>query len=154
MSRKINVRCDTNHAAMSIFRRRHWGRRMVYVLCADRKIRSTPDRKTKYRDGGSRIIYVGETRAGNKRPAGSMASRAKRCFGRLHGVRQIDVYLLTCKGVQRLNWWESLEKGLLATFRKRFGALPYYNQQGKRFQIEDITHFSKTRLQTIVQQLS
>ena len=66
--------------------------RMVYVLRADKSIR--------YKEGRSRIVYIGETERGTRRPAGSAASKAMRTFGVLPGIRRIDVHPLTFRGIQ------------------------------------------------------
>lgn len=50
--------------------------------------------------------------------------------------------------------WQVLEHDLLAVFHKMYGRLPYYNEQGKNFSIDDIRYFRRSRLQAIIQQLS
>lgn len=121
---------------------------MVYILRADKPIR--------YDIGHSRIVYIGETRRGTRRPAGSVASKARQAFGVLRGVRRIDVHPLTSRGTQNLRMWELLERDLLSTFKMIFGEIPFYNQQGKgkKFSVDGIKHFRKSRLEKIVRSLS
>jgi len=121
---------------------------MVYVLRADKPIR--------YEVGHSRIVYIGETRRGTRRPAGSAASKAMRTFGVLHGIRRIDVHPLTFQGIQSVRMWEILERDLLATFKATYGEIPFYNQQGKgkKFSLDRIKYFRKSRLEKIIRLLS
>jgi hypothetical protein len=90
--RKTRVRFDAANPAMTVFKTRYWKSRMVYVLRADKSIR--------YKEGRSRIVYIGETEKGTRRPAGSAASKAMRTFGVLPGIRRIDVHPLTFRGIQ------------------------------------------------------
>jgi hypothetical protein len=146
--RKIRIRFDPATPSMSLFRSRYWKLRMVYVLRADKPLR--------YKKGFSRIVYIGETRRGTKRPAGSAASKATRSFGVLRGIRRIDVHPLTFKGKQNVRMWEMLERDLLATFKSALGEIPFYNQQGKgkKFSVDGIKYFRKSRLQKVVNLLS
>ena len=145
-NRKINVSCNTTYQVMSIHRTSHWKHHLVYVLKADKPIRYPMDR--------SKIAYIGETSSGKRRPAGSAASKAERSFGKLHGVRRLDVHIVTCKGKQRVKTWEELERGLLATFLELFGRLPKYNKQCRKLKTSDVRLFSKSRLRSIVKGLS
>jgi hypothetical protein len=133
---------------MTLFRSRYWKPHMVYILRADKSIR--------YNEGSSRIVYVGETRRGTRRPAGSAASKAMRTFGVLRGIRRIDVHPVTFRGKQSVRMWEILERDLLATFKHIFGEIPWYNQQGKgkRFSVAGIKYFRKSRLERLVKLLS
>lgn len=146
--RKTRIRFDPANPAMTVFRTRYWKPHMVYVLRADKPIR--------YKSAYSRIVYIGETRRGTRRPAGSAASKAMRTFGVLPGIRRIDVHPLTFKGTQSLRIWEILERDLLATFKAIFGEIPFYNQQGKgkKFSVDGIERFRKTRLEKVVRLLS
>src|SRR5271169_592023 len=144
--RKINVSCNTSYQVMSIHRTSHWKHHLVYVLKADKPIRYSKDR--------SKIVYIGETSSGKQRPAGSAASKAERAFGKLHGVRRLDVHLVTCRGKQRVKTWEELERGLLATFLELYGQLPKYNKQGRKLKTSDVRLFRRSRLKNILKGLS
>jgi len=147
-SRKVRVRFDQANAALTVVNSRYWARRMVYVLRADKPL--------KYKKGRSRIVYIGETRRGTKRPASSAASKALQAFRTLRGVRRIDVHPLTFRGKQNVKIWEVLERDLLTTFKALFGEIPQFNRQGtgRKFSVDRIRYFRKRRLQKIVVALS
>jgi hypothetical protein len=146
--RKTRIRFDPANPAMTVFKTRYWKPRMVYVLRADKPIR--------YDAGHSRVVYIGETKRGTRRPAGSAASKAMRTFGVLPGIRRIDVHPLTFRGIQSVRMWEILERDLLATFKAVYGEIPFYNQQGKgkKFSVDGIKYFRKSRLEKVVRLLS
>jgi len=144
-SRKTNVRFDPVNPAMTLSKSRYWARHMVYILRADKSIQ--------YKEGRSRIVYIGETRRGTRRPAGSVASKAMKAFGKLRGVKKIDVHPLTFRGTQRVKTWEVLERDLLATFREKYGEIPTYNKIGGGFTVENISRFRKKRLISIIDHL-
>jgi hypothetical protein len=163
MIHRLNIRCDTIHPLMVIERGRAWNHKLVYVLRADRRIKHYKGGKKNearsYTNGGSRIIYIGETSAGEAkmgRPAASAVRKGERAFGEINGVSRIEVYLVTATkkhGVQKN--WEKLERGLLAAFLKTFGKLPCYNKQGKNYKIEDVrNYFTEKRLKAIIDDLS
>jgi hypothetical protein len=114
------------------------------------------DRKTSYPKGRSRIVYIGETKRGNRRPVSSAAGVARESFGFLRGVRQVDVHPLTFRGKQSLKIWELLERDLLTMFKQRYGDVPRYNShgKGKGFAIDKIKLFRKKRLENIIELLS
>lgn len=146
--RKTRIRFDAANPAMTVFKSRYWKPRMVYVLRADKA--------TRYEKGFSRIVYIGETKRGTRRPAGSAASKAMRTFGIVRGIRRLDVHPLTFRGKQSVKMWEILERDLLATFKQIFGEIPFYNQQGKgkKFSLDGIKYFRKSRLEKVVRLLS
>ncbi len=146
--RKTRVRFDQANAAMSVFNSRYWSRRMVYILRADK-----PQRYGRKR---SRIVYIGETRKGTRRPASSAASKSLKAFGKLRGVRRIDVHPITFRGKQHVRMWEVLERGLLSTFKEIYGDIPCYNRQGrgKKFVVSAINYFSPKRLKTLITTLA
>jgi hypothetical protein len=161
--RKINIRCDTIHPAMLIERGRAWRHKLVYVLRADRRIKNYKGGKNnesrKYKNGGSRIIYIGETSAGEAkmgRPASSAVRKGARAFQEISGVRRIEIHLVTATKRKRVQKsWEKLEKGLLAAFLDKFKNLPCYNKQGKNYKIGDVdTYFSRNRLKAVIDDLS
>ena len=145
--RRANVRCDVVRPVMTLSKSRYLKARMVYVLRADRPVKYQKDR--------SRIVYIGETGKGPKRPAGSMARMAKEAFNKLHGVRQIDVHAVTCRGRQHVRTWELLERAFLAVFKDIYGEVPRYNLQGKgkRFVLDDISDFNPKRVKNILSRL-
>jgi hypothetical protein len=91
---------------------------------------------TKYRDGKSRIVYVGTTSKGAKRIASSIAHRAGEVL-EARGFRNLDAYLVSCEAIPGLKSWRYLEKALLAEFRSRYHELPRCNKQGKKLRWND-----------------
>ena len=120
--RKTNIRFDLANAAMTVFNSRYWRSRMVYILRADKP--------QKYEKGRSRIVYIGETKKGTKRPAASAASKSVKAFGELRGVGRIDVHPITFRGRQNVRIWEVLERDLLATFKQGLRGNPLLQQTG------------------------
>ena len=56
-------------------------------------------------------------------------NKASEAFGTLHGVKKIEVYIVTCSRRKALQSWLYLESALLYTFRKEYFELPKYNKQ-------------------------
>ncbi len=79
-----------------------------------------------------------------------------RTFGVLPGIRRIDVHPLTFRGKQSVKMWEILERNLLATFKAVYGEIPFYNRQGKgkKFSVDGIKYFRKSRLEKVIKLLS
>ncbi len=50
--------------------------------------------------------------------------------------------------------WQALERALLAEFKERYGALPYYNSKGSRYSVEDTEYFRRSRLASVLTQLA
>lgn len=97
---------------------------MVYILAANKYF--------KYLNGRSRIIYIGTTKRGASRPAASAVNKASQAFGKLHGVRTIEVYLATCRPRRAMQTWRHLESSLIETFWNRYFELPKYNKMRPR----------------------
>lgn len=120
--------------------------KLVYILCADRRI--------KYAGGRSRIVYVGTTKRGIRRVAGSVARRADDIL-QLRGVRRFHARIVTCRPRQRVKTWLVLERALLLEFRKRFGEPPKCNTHGKKIRERDeFDYFRRKRIATILDDLS
>ncbi|HKV95356.1 MAG TPA: hypothetical protein VJW20_22615 [Candidatus Angelobacter sp.] len=121
---------------------------MVYILVAN---------KTHKYDSGrrSRIIYIGTTGKGADRPAASAVDKASEAFGELHGVKKIEVHIVTCRGRKRVKTWEHLEAALLATFRALYFELPRYNKKkGSVTYVEEIELFRQKALQKLLLQFT
>jgi len=93
---------------------------MVYILAANKYL--------SYRNGRSKILYVGTTKKGAGRPAASAVNKASEVFYKLHGVKTIDVHVVTCAKRKNVQTWKELESALLDAFRKRYFELPRYNK--------------------------
>ena len=104
---------------MTVTRRSLWSKKMVYVILADKRI--------EYPHGRSRVIYIGTTKRGSRRPATNAADKAMKAFNELRGVKNIHVRILTCQARQSVKTWEELESALLVTFKYLYGRLPQFN---------------------------
>jgi len=93
---------------------------MVYILAANKHL--------KYQNGRSRIIYIGTTKTGKDRPAASAVSKASQAFGKLQGVKTIEVHIATCRPRRAMQTWKHLESALLDTFYNKYFELPEYNK--------------------------
>jgi hypothetical protein len=122
--RKLKIR--PSKAALLTLTRGHWSDRMVYILTANKHQRyRDKDSKTV---GRSKIIYIGTTKKGAGRPASSAVNKASEVFYHLHGVRTIDVHVVTCAAHGRKQTWKKLEAALVDAFRQKYLQLPKYNK--------------------------
>lgn len=117
---------------------------MVYILVANKSF--------KYHSGKrSRIIYIGTTGKGARRPATSAVDKASEAFSELHGVKRIEVYIATCAGRKAMKTWKHLESALLATFMAIHFELPTYNKKkGSGWDIDDATLFRPKALRNLI----
>lgn len=118
--RTLRINC-TDDPVLTITRSNRWRNRMVYILTTPRLYKHKSGRR-------SRIIYIGTTKKGAARPAASAVNKASQAFGKLHGVKTIDVYIATCAGVPAVKTWKELESALVHTFWSRYFQLPRYNK--------------------------
>jgi len=117
---------------------------MVYVLAADKRFNHPSGLRT-------RIIYIGTTAKGAGRPAASAVNKASMAFGKLRGVRKIEVHIVTCQRRKAVQTWKHLESALLATFRDRYFQLPKYNRKkGSVRHAEDVTLFRRKALENLL----
>lgn len=120
--------------------------RLVYVICANKRLR--------YPKGESRIAYIGTTKNGISRFAQSAASRSHLVL-RLRGVTSFQVRLVTCGRRQRVKSWRKLERGLILAFRDRFGAPPRCNAHGRKLEWSgEQKLFAPSRLRAVIEDLS
>jgi len=71
---------------------------MVYILAANVSF--------KYDSGArSHIVYIGTTGKGGRRPATSAIDKASDAFYELRGVKEIRVYIATCKARKAVRTW-------------------------------------------------
>jgi hypothetical protein len=116
--RKLKVK-TSKHALLTLTRSRQWTDKMVYILAANKY--------HKYKNGQSRILYIGTTKKGADRPAASAVNKASEAF-KVRGVRTIDVHIVTCSPRKALQTWRRLESALLNVFRNKYFELPKYNK--------------------------
>lgn len=121
--------------------------KLVYVICADRKLR--------YANGQySHIAYIGTTKRGLARVAGSAAYRSEDVLWS-HGVQSFDVRLVTCRGRKGIRSWCRLERAMLISFREMFGEIPLCNTQGSGFEERrEFETFRRSRIDQIIRDLS
>jgi hypothetical protein len=134
------------HQATTVDRVSVGKRKLAYVICADKKLR--------YGKKRSKIAYIGTTKNGIDRFAQSAASRSDQVFS-LGGVERFTVHVVTCTPRQKVESWHKLERALILTFKKLFGAVPKCNIQGKH---ENYSWSDEAdlvpRLTTIIEDLS
>ena len=83
---------------------------------------------------------------------GSAAARAPEVLG-LHGVKTLDVHVLSCSKRQGMKTWVKLERALILVFREIHGEIPVCNRQGSGIKERDeFKHFTRARLKSIVKQ--
>jgi hypothetical protein len=119
----LKIKCSKK-PLLTVTRSKHWTRKMVYLLLANKAY--------KYKNGRSRIVYIGTTAQGAGRPATSAVDKASEAFANLHGVKTIEVHIVTCSRRKATQSWKELESALLYTFRNLYFELPTYNKQRGR----------------------
>ena len=88
------------------------------------------------------------------RIAASAASKANEMLA-LHGVRELEFYVVTCKPRKHVKTWTKLERALILTFREKFGEVPKCNQHGKQMKwTDELKYFTTARLRTVVEKFS
>lgn len=113
-----------------------------YILAANKKI--------SYRDGRSRIVYVGTTRKGVARVAQSVAHRSTKILTSW-GVSSFQAHIVTCKPRKKKRSWLRLEGTVLTTFVEMFGQRPKCNKRNGR---PDWDLFRKETIKRIIEDLS
>lgn len=145
-ARRLQVSLKTA-PAMTVRRVALEHERLVYVICADRKLR--------YENGKySHIAYIGTTKKGLARVAGSAAYRAEDILWS-RGVQSFDVRLVTCPGSNGIRSWCRLERAMIIAFREMFGEIPLCNVQGSGFEEHrEFITFRRSRIDQIIRDLS
>jgi len=123
--RKLKVR-PPKQPLLTLTRSRQFTDRMVYILTANKHL-PYKDRDSRT-VGRSKILYIGTTKKGVSRPAASAVNKASEVFYHLHGVKTIDVHVVTCSTHNKKETWKRLEAALLDAFRRRYFQLPRYNK--------------------------
>lgn len=127
---------------------------LVYVLVANRKY--------KYPDARSKIVYIGMTGAGVRRIANSVAHRAADVL-ELKGFSSFSAHVVHYKAPSKYSeaLWKKrptllLERALLIAFQEKFGRPPFCNGTGQRMKpnFGEFERFSRPRLLTLIEDLS
>lgn len=119
---------------------------MVYFAIANKPI--------KYEFSKSRIVYIGTTKNGSVRIASTASVKAGKLLNN-HGFSSLEFHFVTCRPRSGVKTWKKLERALIILFRERYGKTPIFNVQGMGMSWSDeLDYFTRTRLETIVTQLS
>lgn len=119
---------------------------LVYIAVANKAI--------KYPLGKSRIIYIGTTKNGAERIAASAAAKAGQMLG-LHGVKHLELFVVTSTSMSKVKTWHKLERGLILSFKDQYGEPPKCNIVGKKMRwTDELTYFTKGRLGGVISQYS
>jgi hypothetical protein len=144
--RRLTAKCSPV-SLLTLTRSRQWDRkRMVYILLSGNKY-------YKYRSGRrSNIIYIGTTGKGAGRPAASAVNKASQVFYKLHGVKTIEVYVVTSAGRKAMPTWKYLEAGLIRAFEDIHYELPKFNKKRPAF-VEDKA-FKQRALEKLIREFA
>ena len=146
MSTKLRTRISSKPAIV-ITRSATRADKLVYVATANKQI--------KYKNGRSKIVYIGTTKTGAKRIAQSAASKAEKMLS-IHGVSALEFHTVVVRNsVKGLKSWRLLERALILRFREVHSETPKCNVVGKRMKWRhERKYLSYDKLDTILQQLS
>lgn len=127
---------------------------LVYVLVANRKY--------KYANGRSRIVYIGMTESGVDRVANSVAYRAEKVL-RIKGVSSFGAHIVHYRPPKKFSTklWKKrpvllLERALIIAFQETFGGPPLCNGTGHNMRpnFGEFERFSRHRIATLLEDLS
>ena len=104
-----------------------------------------------YNHGRSSIVYIGTTKRGAGRIAGSAVNVAQKIL--IHrGMKSLSLYVVTCAPRRKIKTWAVLERALLGTFRSEYGELPMANTAGKKKSYKtERSQFNERLLRTIIE---
>jgi hypothetical protein len=136
----------TKTPAVTITRQAIDAAKLVYIAVANKLIT--------YPQGQSKIVYIGTTKNGADRIAASAANKAKEMLG-IHGVTHLEIFVITSTTQGDTKTWLILERGLLLSFRERFGVQPRCNIVGKSMKWSNETeYFTRGRLDRVIEKYS
>lgn len=136
MPRKLSV-SKSSKAGLTITRSAVRAKKLVYIAKANKQLR--------YEFGRSYIAYIGTTKDGANRIAGSAAKKAQELLTQ-HGIKHLDFFVVTCTGRKRIETWKKLERALILTFRCIYGEPPVGNTQGIKMKWEDEKKYFTTSI--------
>ena len=144
MTKHLKVSLKSFHA-IEVTRIAIGNQKLVYALIADRKFR--------HPYGRSSIAYIGTTKRGFERVAGSIAYLAEDIFSE-YGVKKIIARIITCKPRSAVKTWVKLERAMLLMFREIYGEVPPLNWQGHKIkETNEFEYFSRDKLRAVVIEL-
>jgi hypothetical protein len=145
MAAKVRISLKRG-SAMTVNRVAIGNDRLVYAICADKKV--------PYQYGQSPIVYFGTTGKGVDRIAQSAAYRSSEVLG-MHGVKSFEVRVITCGPRQGIKSWKMLERALILGFRAEFGEVPKCNSHGKKMkETREFEVFSRDRIRQVIRDLT
>jgi len=145
MVRRLGVSLKSEHA-IEVTRLAIGNQKLVYILIANKKFPYPHGRK-------SAIAYIGTTRKGVERVAGSAAQRAEQILGE-HGVKKVTARIVTCAPRKKVKSWIKLERAMLLEFRSAYGSVPHCNRQGKNItETDEFIYFSRDAIRNVIQKL-
>jgi hypothetical protein len=128
---------------MTVHKRVLKKKKVVYLLTTANPI--------KYKFGRSKVVYIGTTKKGVGRIAGSAAGRAEKIMsGR--GLKELNVFVVSCSPHPGVPSWKRLEDALLAIFLSEYHELPMCNDHGKkkRFNEELQSMFKRPAIEKVL----
>ena len=145
MTRRLNLSLKAQHA-LEVTRIAVGNQKLVYVLIANKSFSYSHGRK-------SAIAYIGTTKKGVARVAGSAAERAEDILSKW-GVKKVTARIVTCSPRRRVKTWLKLERALLLEFRSAYGSVPKCNLQGKNVvETDEFSYFSRDATRKLIQKL-
>jgi hypothetical protein len=142
MARKLRLNIS-HHPAIIIGRTAIRAEKLVYVACANKRIR--------YTYGSSKILYFGTTKAGARRIASSAASKAEK-FLENYGVKELKFHVITSNAIPGLKSWRLVERALIIRFREIHGEPPKGNIVGKHMKWKDeMKYITYHKLNDVIQ---
>jgi predicted GIY-YIG superfamily endonuclease len=148
MPKKIRISTRTKHPAITVTSEAIKRNRLVYIALANKA--------QKYGYKKSNIVYIGTTKKGINRIAGSAASKGKKLL-KERGFKNLKFYIIyATRGRKRLeNTWEKLERALIQAFKEKYYDVPLFNTQGQKADWEKYyKYFSRDRTRRIIEQFS
>jgi hypothetical protein len=145
MVRRLNLSLKGQHA-LEVTRLAIGNKKLVYVLIANKRLSYPHGRK-------SAIAYIGTTKKGVARVAGSAAEKAQEILS-LHGVKKVTARIVTCSPRRKVKTWIKLERALLLEFRSAYGSVPKCNSHGKNMiETDEFSYFSRDAARKLIQKL-
>lgn len=140
--------------ALSVSRASLKREELVYVLVTDKKL--------KYRNGRSRIAYIGMTESGFHRITRSAAVRAEKILSQpgveAFWARVVHFPKIDGRIARHLKKRPTLllERSLLIAFREKYGAVPLCNGTGSKMKasFKEFECFSRVRIDTLLEDMS
>jgi len=144
--RRLHIRFRKREPCLTIHRGAFHNNKLVYIMCAYKKIR--------YPSGKSKIVYIGTTKNGANRIAGSAAYRGRFLLDR-YRLSHFKVHTVACKGVKGAGTWRKLEAALILNFFEIFGKVPLANKNRPKIASKEVRkYFSEEKIEDAIDYFS